>query len=89
MRAKAKMKLRKVGDRYMLVDVSDKDASFIDVYTLNDTAAFIWTILSTREADEVELVAELSKTYDVDPETALSDVRCLVALWIASGLVYE
>jgi len=51
MKAKANLKLRKVGGRYMLVDVSDRDANVTNVYTLNDTAAFVWHLLSAGDMD--------------------------------------
>lgn len=89
MRAKSNQKLRKVGGRYMLVDVSDNNANVTNVYTLNDTAAFVWTILSTRNADEAEIAADLCDEYEVDPETAIADVRSLIESWLASGLVTE
>lgn len=89
MRTKANQKLRKVGDRYMLVDVSDHDANITNVYTFNDTAAFIWTMLSERNADEEEIAAGMCGKYDVDPATALADVRSLLASWLESGLISE
>lgn len=89
MKTRANQKLRKVGDRYMLVDVSDKDANITNVYTFNDTAAFIWTQLSTGNAGEEEIAAEVCEKYDVDPATALADVRSLLASWLESGLISE
>lgn len=87
MRAKGNRKLRKVGDRYMLVDISGKESNVTDVYTFNDTAAFIWEILSVRDAGEHELAAGLSDAYDVGYDTALADVRHLVGLWLDAGLI--
>lgn len=87
MKAKANLKLRKVGDRYMLVDVSEKDANVTNVYTLNDTAAFVWTRLTAGATGERELADALCDEYDVEPATALADVRKLAASWRESGLI--
>lgn len=89
MRSKENRKLRKVGERHMLVDVSGKESNIADVYTFNDTAAFIWEILSVRNADEKELASELSNAYDVGYAAALADVRQLVGIWLESGLIAE
>lgn len=89
MKAKANLKLRKVGDRYMLVDVSEKDANVTNVYTLNGTAAFVWTRLAAGISEAAELADELCSEYDVAPATALADVRKLLASWQESGLITE
>lgn len=87
MKAKANLKLRKVGDRYMLVDVSEKDANVTNVYTLNDTAAFVWTRLAAGISGEAQLAEALCAEYDVAAATALADVRKLLASWRESGLI--
>lgn len=87
MKAKANLKLRKVGDRYMLVDVSEKDANVTNVYTLNDTAAFVWTRLAAGISGEAQLAEALCAEYDVAPATVLADVRKLLASWQESGLI--
>lgn len=87
MKAKSNLKLRKVGDRYMLVDVSEKDANVTNVYTLNDTAAFVWTRLAAGISEAAELADELCAEYAVAPAVALADVRKLLASWQESGLI--
>lgn len=89
MRAKENRKLRKIGNRYMLVDVSGKESNITNVYTFNDTAAFVWEILSVRNADEEELASELSNAYDVGYDTALADVRHLAGIWLDAGLITD
>lgn len=89
MKAKANLKLRKVGGRYMLVDVSDRDANVTNVYTLNDTAAFVWHLLSAGDMDMESLTAAVCDAYDVDVATAGADLRTLLASWQEAGLVTE
>lgn len=73
----------------MLVDASGKEANITYVYTFNDTAAFVWEMLSAGDTTEEEIAAELSSTYDVSFDTALADVRHLLESWLESGLVSE
>lgn len=87
MRIKGNHKLRKVGERYMLVDASGNEANITYVYTFNDTAAFVWEMLSVRDITEEEIATGLSNAYDVCFDTALADVRHLVGIWLDSGLI--
>lgn len=89
MRIKANLKLRKVGDRFMLVDVSENDANVTNVYTLNDTAAYIWNMLADGYPDEQEIAAGLCAKYEVDPATALADVRSQLSSWHDAGLIAD
>lgn len=87
MKIKENLKLRKVGDRYMLVDVSDTDANVTAVYTFNDTAAFVWNEAVSRGLDAERLAGRLCEEYDVSPDAALADVNRLLAIWQQSGLL--
>lgn len=88
MKLKENLKLRRVGARYMLVDVSDSDANVTNVHTLNGTAAFVWDALAQGVTDPEELAARLCGEYeDVDADTARRDVRALLDTWQASGLL--
>lgn len=87
MKIKENLKLRKVGDRYMLVDVSDTDANVTTVYTFNDTAAFVWNEAVNHGLETGRLAGRLCEEYDVSPDAALADVNRLLAIWRRSGLL--
>lgn len=87
MTIKDNLKLRKVGDRYMLVDVSDTDANLTAVYTFNDTAAFVWNTAASEGLDPDRLAAALCEAYDVDPDRARTDVGHILSVWKQSGLI--
>lgn len=89
MRLKANLKLRKVGKSYMLVDVSDADANITDVYTLNETAAFVWNAAVEHGVEAETLASLMCGEYDVCHDTALSDVRTLLLAWRSSGLIID
>lgn len=88
MQIKPDLKLRQVGDRWMLVDVSASNANITDVYTFNATAAAVWERVAAGD-DAPAIVEALCADYDVDPSTAAADVAALLASWRHSGLVTE
>lgn len=89
MTLKSDINLRKVGDRYMLADVSDENADITDVYTMNETAAFIWNSAAIYGADPDVLAKLLCEEYDVDLRTAKTDVCALLDIWRRNGLLTD
>lgn len=89
MTLKSDLNLRKVGDRYMLADVSDDNADITDVYTMNETAAFIWNSVAVHGTDPDVLAELLCGEYDVDLPTARKDIRALLDNWNKNGLLNE
>lgn len=87
MKPKNNLKLRKVGDRYMLVEVSETDANVTTVYTLNETAAFLWNEAAAVGLDPNALAARLCEEYEVEPDVALADVDCILSVWKHCGLI--
>ena len=66
--------------------VLDKTAG--KVHQLNSSASFVWTCLSEGLAID-EIAFELSKAFDIEPETALSDVQATLAQFEGLALVIE
>lgn len=87
MTLKPNLKLRKVGNRFMLVDVSEHDLNVMAVHTLNETAAFVWKSAMICGIDIPAIAGLLCQDYDVLYEVAEADVRRLVSEWLASGLI--
>lgn len=87
MSLRTNLKLRKVGDRYMLVVVSDSDMNTTAVYTFNETAAFVWNAAADTGFDPATLARLLCGEYDIDYPSALSDIERLLAEWKATGLI--
>ena len=87
MSLRTNLKLRKVGDRYMLVVVSDSDMNTTAVYTFNETAAFVWNAAADAGFDPAALARLLCGEYDIDYPSALSDIERLLAEWKATGLI--
>ena len=87
MSLRTNLKLRKVGDRYMLVVVSDSDMNTTAVYTFNETAAFVWNAAADAGFDPATLARLLCGEYDIAYPSALSDIERLLAEWKATGLI--
>jgi hypothetical protein len=64
---------RKTGNEYVLVPVTGNIADMDSVYTLNETGAFIWDHIDGKRKVE-ELIDYLVNEYDIDSETASTDV---------------
>lgn len=64
---------RKTGNEYVLVPITNNIADMNSVYTLNETGAFIWEKINGKR-DLEEIIALLINEYDIDRESAESDV---------------
>lgn len=89
MRTKENLTLRKIGNKYMIVDTLTEDINMVDVYTMNETAALLWKTFAKRSFTQDEMVNALCEEYDVAQEQATNDVENLVKDWISYGLVYN
>ena len=65
--------LRKVADRYIAVAVGKESVNFNAMISVNETGAFLWEKLK-NETTEEELLSALTAEYDVDEETAKTDI---------------
>jgi len=68
---------RKTGDEYVLVPVTDNIANMDSVFTLNETAAFIWEHID-GEQNIGEIIGALTEEYDVGFEQASEDLFSFV-----------
>ncbi|MCI5113597.1 MAG: PqqD family protein [Candidatus Electrothrix sp. AW2] len=77
---------RKVMDEILLVPISGDLASMDELYTLNDTGAFIWQALDgTRTLAEIG--RQLEQEYDAPEEVIRADLREIMDGLIDVGLV--
>ena len=68
---------RKTGSEYILVPVANNIADMNNVYTLNDTGAFIWELIDGKKCVE-DLIEEVVQEYYTDSETATGDVLSFI-----------
>ena len=65
--------LREVAGNNIVVNVGGS-VDFNGMITLNETGALLWRTLE-QNADEKTLVQALLEEYDIDEQTALTDVK--------------
>lgn len=84
---KENLKLRKIGNQYMVVEVSNERANLCDVYSMNQIAANIWKHIGEGRFTKKEIVEWLCSTYEADRETALNDITQLLQQWETYKLI--
>lgn len=85
---KNNLKLRKIGNQYMIVEVRDELINMSDVYSMNKTAANIWKRIDKGGCTFEQLVEWICDTYDVSKNTAGNDLEKLLEEWESYGLIY-
>lgn len=67
--------LRKVGEEYIVVDADQGIADISKVFSLNNTAAFLWQNLAGKSFN-IEDAADLLKSeYNINRELAIKDSK--------------
>lgn len=89
MRLNEDLKLRQIGPYYMIVKTSGERTDMTDVFSLNETAAWLWKRAEGRDFTAADLAGWLCDEYDVTMEVALRDVRKMLREWQEGGLVSE
>lgn len=56
------------------------------IYELNQSAGLVWLMCERRMSLD-EVAQELSSSYGIDYETAITDTRALLEQWAATGLI--
>lgn len=87
MRIKENFSLRDVCGEKVIIAEGVENIDFSKIISLNDTAAFLWTKALGHDFTHEELAGELQKEYDVEPQTALEDVKNIVNQWKKEGMV--
>lgn len=84
---KAGVKLRKVGNQYMIVEANEKNANMSDVYSLNHTAALLWQQVEKGGTTPDMLADYLCENFEIDRELAINDIERQMAEWKSFGLL--
>ena len=80
--------LREVCGEKVIVGEGLGAIDFGKLLSLNDTAAWLWNKAGELGEFTAESLADaLCEEYDVTPETALADVKKLLAQWLELGIV--
>lgn len=86
MKIRSGFKLMKVGVQNLVVAVDERAEEFNGMIRLNPTGAFLWELLE-KEAEKEELVAALLSEYEIDKETAETDVDRFLSILTDNGIL--
>ena len=87
MKLNRKLDLRKIGNKYMIVNGDAGNVDMVRVFSLNRPAAWLWQRIGENSFTIDLLVDWLCEEYDVAAETARKDVVALIDSWTKCGLV--
>ncbi len=88
MQIKKGFKLRRIDDLYVVIAGAAAAQDFHGMITLNESGAFLWEQLQEPVTMEA-LCAALCAEYEIDAETALSDVVKFIDIVRENGLLDE
>ena len=78
MRIKDGFIIKQVVDTYVVVPVGENLVDFSAMISLNETGAFLWNNM-VSDVTEDELAEKMCLEYNIDKETALTDIKDFVA----------
>ena len=89
MRLNPNLILRQVGGEYMIVNPFSEAMDMAQVYSMNETAAWLWKQLENKEFTADEAGALLCNEYEVNKDTARNDANELCRQWLETVLAIE
>lgn len=85
---KPNLTLRKIGRKHMIVETVDGCVDHTNVYSMNETATWLWEAIGKGNNPTPQALAEnLCKEYNVEFERALRDVKRQLEEWEKMGLL--
>lgn len=78
--------LKEVADSFVIVPAGANIVDFSAMITINETGAFLWNLLK-EDIDEQTLAEKLMEEYEIDKDTALSDVKEFTEVLLAKKVL--
>lgn len=78
--------LRQVAGENILVN-GGQCINYSAVFSLNDTAAWLWNRIGDCDFEEEDLVRWICDEYEVDEAVAREDVHNMILLWKQYGMI--
>ena len=78
MKIKKDIILRRIGSEYIIIVPNKNTVDLTEVYTLNETSAWIWEQFKDKEFTIEHIVDVVEQYYEVDRDKAMSDVQVFV-----------
>lgn len=87
MKTKKGFNLRQVCGENVIVAEGAENIDFSSIISMNESSAYLWNSIQSKEFDKNNLVELLTQEYEVDADTAAKDVEALVAQWMKAGII--
>ena len=87
MKIKEGFLMKEVVGRTIVVPVGGATLDFNGVLTLNETGAFLFSLLSENDMTEEELVSKITDNYEISKEIAAADVSVFIKKISDAGLL--
>ena len=89
MKLKEDLILRRIGSENIII-VPDKDiVDLTEVYTLNDTSAWIWERIQNTDFTIEYIVDIVREHYEVNQEKAINDIQAFINFLKIKELIVE
>jgi len=75
MRIKKEYVLKRIGKELIVVPIKNEAIRFNGIITVNETGAFLFTLLQEEELSKNELVMKVLDKYEVDESLASNDIE--------------
>ena len=89
MKIKENLVLRRIGSEYVIIVPGKDSVDLTEVYTLNETSAWIWEQLKNEDFTMDEIVDLVLQHYEVERERAMKDVQTFVDVLRTGGLIIQ
>ncbi|WP_149526080.1 PqqD family protein [Sphingobacterium hotanense] len=89
MKLREDLKLRNIGGEHIIVDPGQEMVDLSKVFTLNETAVFLWENLESKQFSIDFIIELLLETFDCDAEVARNDAQQFIDDLKKGGLIVE
>ena len=87
MKIKEGFMLRQVAGQHIVMPLGQKALDFNCAITLNESGAFLWSVLEKGVLDKQELLNRLLEEYDVEESIAQQDIDTFLQKLIDNNLI--
>ena len=89
MKIKENLVLRRIGSEYVIIVPGKDSVDLTEVYTLNETSAWIWEQLKNKDFTMEDIVDLVLQHYEVERERAMNDVQTFLDILRTGGLITQ
>jgi hypothetical protein len=79
---------RMIADEFILVPIRQKAVDLKCVYTLNQTAAFLWELIDSRQ-NVSQITDKFAAEFEVDPRQAQADILEIISQLESLSLIQK